>query len=94
MMLKFGGQGSHLTQEDVSIKACSLNFIVGSLVHQFREVSPHADVYCLPHLRRQRPHFLLVLLQGLLINLQTQLEVKRLRMDLYIDTSQFECFQQ
>lgn len=63
---------AHLSQEDISIEAHSLHLLISSLIDQLRKVGPHTDIDCFPHLCWQGPQFLLVLLQGLLIKLQTQ----------------------
>lgn len=63
---------ARLTQEDISIEAHSFHLFVSGLVDKFGEVSPHTGIDSLPHLRRQRPSFLLVFLQGLPNELQTQ----------------------
>lgn len=63
-------QKAHLTQEDFSIDSLPLH--VDSLVHQLGKVSAHADVDGLFHFSWQRPLFLIVVRQGLLIELQTQ----------------------
>lgn len=62
----------HLTQEDISIEVHSLHLLVSSLVDQVREVGPHTNIDSLLDLCWQGPQFLVVLLQGLLIELQTQ----------------------
>ena len=74
MRLYWGARGpkTSLTEEDISIEADSLHLLVSSLVDQVGEVSAHADIDSVLHLRCQGPQLLLVLLQGLLIELQTQ----------------------
>lgn len=66
------GQKAHLTQEDVRIAGRPLHLRVSGLVDQFGKVSPHADADGLLHLRWQSPQLLMVLLQGLVIELPTK----------------------
>lgn len=63
---------THLTQEHISIEAHTLHLLASSLINQVGKMGPHTDIDSLPHLCWQGPQFLLMLLQGLLIELHTQ----------------------
>lgn len=67
-----GQKRTRLTQEHVPIEVHPLQLLVLSLLHQVREVGPQADVDGPSHLCRQGPQFLLMLPQGLLIELHKQ----------------------
>lgn len=70
------GSNKRLSQEDVSIKSHSLDFLVTGRVHVFGEVKAQAGVDSVPHLSWQSPCSLLMLLQGLHDQLRTQRQVK------------------
>lgn len=67
-----GQKRTRLTQEDVPVEVHPLQLLVLSLLHQVREVGPQADVDGPSHLCRQGPQFLLMVPQGLLIELHMQ----------------------
>lgn len=63
---------TRLTQEDVPVEVHPLQLLVISLLHQVREVGPQAGVDGPSHLCRQGPQFLLMVPQGLPIELHMQ----------------------
>lgn len=69
-----------LSQENIPVETHSLHLLASSLIDQLRKMGPHADVDCLLHLRWQGSQFLVVLLQGLLIELCTQKPAVRQRL--------------
>lgn len=72
LALVTGQKRTRLTQEDIPIEVHPLQLLVLSLLHQVREVGPQADVDGPSHLCKQGPQFLLMLPQGLQIELHMQ----------------------